>query len=173
MSLDLIMEKMSKYRPRKIEDQVEKRAGVIVPIYGNDELNIVLTKRTDKVRVHKREVSFPGGTCEKEDGTTRMAAIRECFEEIGVSSDDLRIIGRLDDIYTITGYLVTPYVGIIPYPYQFKINETEVEYLIFLPLNSILDPSFGTDDCLVFNGDKIFGATFRILKNLRSLLVSP
>lgn len=173
MRLDLLLEKLSKYSPRKLRDSVDKRAGVVVPIYESEEPKVILTKRTEKVRLHKGEVSFPGGTCEKEDKNTQMAAVRECFEEIGVKSEDLRIVGRLDDIYTITGYLVTPYVGIIPYPYDFKINEEEVDYLIFLPLKTLLDPSFDRmGDCLIYNGDRIFGATYRILRNLRNLIVS-
>lgn len=173
MKLELLSERLSKYNARRIGDSIDKRAGVIVPIYGVYEPKIILTKRTDKVRIHKGEVSFPGGTCEKNDLNTKAAAIRECFEEIGVRGEDLRIIGRLDDICTVTGYLVTPYVALVPYPYDFKINEEEVEYLIFLPLEILLDPSFDRmGDFLIYNGDRIFGATYRILRNLRDLMIS-
>jgi 8-oxo-dGTP pyrophosphatase MutT (NUDIX family) len=75
------------------------------------------------VNVHKGEVSFPGGMCEATDNDTMTTALRECEEEVGVNRKDVEIIGRIDDMRTITGFLITPYVGLIPYPYPFKITQ--------------------------------------------------
>ena len=85
------------------------------------------------MRFHKGEVSFPGGMYEETDGDILNTALRECSEEIGVKRDDVEIIGRLDDVYTLTGFVITPYVGIIPYPYEFRTNPEEVAYIIMLP----------------------------------------
>ena len=76
-------------------------AGVLIPIFEQDgSVHIVLTKRTHTVKIHKGEVSFPGGMFEKEDGTLQETALRECYEEIGVRKEDVEVIGRLDDMYT-------------------------------------------------------------------------
>ncbi|MCX7857544.1 MAG: CoA pyrophosphatase [Deltaproteobacteria bacterium] len=174
ITYDEIRQRLESYIPHKIQDKKAKRAGVLVPLYGKgDQISIILTKRTFDVSIHKGEISFPGGVCEEGDSNTKDAALRECFEEIGVKIDDLKIIGRLDDIYTITGYLVSPYVGTVPYPYFFRTNDREVASLIFLPMARILEPDFQREDyCIFYNGEKIFGATFKILKNLSSVLIS-
>ena len=157
-------------------------AGVVIPLYEKEhEPFIVLTKRSNEVRIHKGEVSFPGGMCEDNDGNTMNTALRECCEEIGVKKNDIEIIGRLDDMYTLTGFVITPYVGIIPYPYKFKTNPKEVAYLIELPFEHLMSinpdmqeaehmgnvqivPSFH------YNGDRIWGATCRLLLQFRNII---
>ncbi|MCS7280517.1 MAG: CoA pyrophosphatase [Desulfobacterota bacterium] len=168
-----IERKISLYEPKKIKDDRAKRAAVLVPIYaGTEPLSIILTKRTTEVRIHKGEVSFPGGVCEKTDGNTLDAALRESFEEIGLKRQDLEVLGRLDDLYTISGYLVSPYVAWINSPYNFRLSRREVAFLIFLPLDIILSPDFKNEDSLIYSGETIFGATLRILKNLSSVIIS-
>ena len=178
----IIRERLTRYKPRFIESPMAVCAGVMMPLYEKDnEPFIILTKRSNEVRIHKGEVSLPGGMCEDDDGNTLNTALRECCEEIGVRKNDLEIIGRLDDMYTLTGFVITPYVGIMPYPYRFKINPKEVAYLIELPLDYLMNvkpdmeeaeyknniqvvPSFN------YNGDRIWGATCRLLLQFRDIL---
>jgi len=180
--ISLIKEKLNSYAGKTIESPQDICAGVMMPIFEKDgEVFIVLTKRTDTVRMHKGEVSFPGGMCEDEDSSKLHTALRECCEEIGLKQDDVKVIGKLDDMITLTGFVITPYVGIMPYPYSFMTNPQEVAYLIYLPLKLLMEtdpvmeqaehegrveqvPSF------YYNGDRIWGATCRILLNFRKIL---
>ncbi|HVN97432.1 MAG TPA: CoA pyrophosphatase [Syntrophorhabdaceae bacterium] len=157
-------------------------AGVVIPIYEYDnEVFFLLTKRTETVRFHKGEVSFPGGMYEENDLNTMKTALRECCEEIGVKRHDVEIIGRLDDVYTLTGFVIAPYVGIIPYPYEFHPNRQEVDYIINLPYTYLKQakPEYemagynGVSESVAairFNGDRIWGATYRILSQFKRIV---
>jgi 8-oxo-dGTP pyrophosphatase MutT (NUDIX family) len=180
--LSLIRNSLKTYKGREIRGAKAICAGVVLPIFEKDgEVYIVLTKRTDTVRIHKGEVSFPGGMCEETDGNTMNTALRECCEEIGVKAKDIDIIGRMDDMYTLTGFIITPYVGIVPYPYQFRANPQEVAYLICLPLKFLkeVDPLIEEAEykgkaskvpSFYFNGDRIWGATCRILLSFKGII---
>jgi hypothetical protein len=112
-------------------------------------------------------------------------ALREADEEIGLKESDVQVLGVLDDIVTITEFIVTPIVGLFPYPYPFKVSEAEIAELIEVPLASLLD-----QDCFsereIFRGDQnemvyayqygehtIWGATARILKQFLDLITFP
>ncbi|HOV91062.1 MAG TPA: CoA pyrophosphatase [Syntrophorhabdaceae bacterium] len=180
--IELIKEKLKNYEGKKIESPHFMCAGVIIPIFEDKgEVFIVLTKRSDKVSFHKNEVSFPGGMCEDDDGDTMITALRECCEEIGVKRHDIEIIGRLDDMITMTGFVITPYVGVMPYPYKFKTNPDEVAYLIFFPFKNLMEVNPGMESAeydgrfemvpsIYYNGDRIWGATCRLLMRLRRIL---
>jgi 8-oxo-dGTP pyrophosphatase MutT (NUDIX family) len=180
--ISLIKERLKSYQAQSIQCSRSILAGVVVPIFEKDgDACIVLTKRTDIVRIHKGEVSFPGGMYEEKDGNVMNTAIRECREEIGVRKKDLEIIGRIDDIYTLTGFVITPYVGIIPYPFEFKTNPQEVAYLIYLPLAYLKEANPVMElaehggkveevPSIHYNGDRIWGATCRILLKLLQII---
>ena len=118
---------------------------------------------------------------EEDDQETVWTAIRECGEEIGLKPDDIQIIGRLDDMETITGFVITPYVGLIPYPYDFKLNPDEVHHLIYLPFRYLMDvkPETTTAEhrgktaqapVIYYEGERIWGATCKLLLQLRQIL---
>ncbi|MCX6259382.1 MAG: CoA pyrophosphatase [Bacteroidia bacterium] len=110
--ISLIKERLKVYQAKEIQCPKSTWAGVIIPIFEKDgKPFIVLTKRTHTVKIHKGEVSFPGGMYEDKDGDRINTAIRECCEEIGVKKNDMEILGRLDDMFTLTGVCVRPYVG--------------------------------------------------------------
>ncbi len=152
---------------------------MLIPIMGEDgDARILLTRRSTNVKSHKGEISFPGGMYEDADGETVRTAIRECGEEIGVGPNDIEIVGRLSDMETMTGFVITPYVGLIPYPYDFKLNPDEVRYLIYLPFPFLMSsrPQATTAEHkgrtmevfeIVYNGERIWGATCRLLLELR------
>lgn len=163
-----------------------KPSAVLIPIYKSaDEYYIVLTKRSEDLEHHKGQVSFPGGAYEKGDGDLRRTALREAFEETGIHAGDVEILGNLDDQATLSSnFAVTPFVGAIPYPYEFNINRREVEELIEAPVTSLLDPaSFSpqTPDAdgklypwgfYRYERHDITGITARILKQLLDLVFS-
>jgi 8-oxo-dGTP pyrophosphatase MutT (NUDIX family) len=111
LPLSFIKERLKNYHGKEIEGSKGICAGVVIPIFEKDgKAHIILTKRSQEVSMHKGEVSFPGGMCEDEDGGTMNTALRECCEEIGVPAKDVEIIGRMDDMFTMTGFVITPYV---------------------------------------------------------------
>jgi 8-oxo-dGTP pyrophosphatase MutT (NUDIX family) len=154
----------------------------MLPLFEMEhDIHIVLTKRTDWMKFHASEISFPGGTYEETDADTMKTALRECCEEIGVRTSDVEIVGRLDDMATSTGFVITPYVGVIPYPYRFRINQDEVAYLIHLPLEHLRKSRLvqeqmeyrgkaETTDAFYYNGERIWGATCRILTTFKHML---
>jgi hypothetical protein len=118
---------------------------------------------------------------EETDKDIMETALRECNEEIGVKKNDVEIIGRLDDVYTLTGFVITPYVGIIPHPYEFRTSPKEVAYIITLPYAYLKEAtpvpevaSHGgksqTVQSLHYNGDRIWGATCRMLLQFQKII---
>jgi 8-oxo-dGTP pyrophosphatase MutT (NUDIX family) len=182
MLLSHIKERVAKYRPRELKCATGTRASVMLPLFEKESgLHILLTKRTDGMKAHPGEISFPGGMYEEADVDTMNTALRECSEEIGVKSGDVEIVGRLDDMTTFTGFVITPYVGIIPYPYTFNINQKEVAYLIHLPFQHLRESRLvreqidyrgraETIDSIYYNGERIWGATCRILLKLKRIV---
>jgi 8-oxo-dGTP pyrophosphatase MutT (NUDIX family) len=178
----LLKRKLSAYKPSKLRREERMCASVLIPIFENSTgHHVVLTKRTTTVKYHKGEISFPGGMYEKDDGDTLKTAIRECGEEIGVKGGDIEIVGRLDDMSTFTGFVITPYVGLIPYPYAFKLNPGEVAYLIYLPVPYLLKSELQIETvefqgelvkapAIYYEGERIWGATCRILMQLRKII---
>ncbi len=103
------------------------------------EWQLVFTRRTDTVEHHKGQVSFPGGGCETGESTPEATALREAREEIGLAPEDVRLLGRMNDIITITNYRVTPIVGVIPWPYMFTPEPAEVGRVFSIPLLWLAD----------------------------------
>jgi 8-oxo-dGTP pyrophosphatase MutT (NUDIX family) len=168
-----------------IEDPAYVRAAVIVPLFNKDgNCYLLFTRRTQEVKHHKGQISFPGGAFDKEDGDLRRTALRETCEEIGLREEDVRIIGILDDIVTTTNFVVTPFVGYFRYPYPFRLSRREIDELIEVPLSVLLDPaSFSEREIddgdlkrLVYNYQcgphAIWGATALILKQFLGLISS-
>ena len=142
----------------------------------NGEYCVLLNKRSEEVEYHKGEISFPGGARDPEDDDSLDTALRETEEEMGISRTDVRVLGRLDDIATNSGFGVNVYVGTIPYPYPFKPSALEIAEVLEVPINVLQDSTsirvdtfWGADQTQTFysyayDGHLIFGATARILR---------
>jgi 8-oxo-dGTP pyrophosphatase MutT (NUDIX family) len=181
--ITMLRRRLSAFRPALSSNPDKKVcASVLIPLVeASAGVHIVLTRRTNTVKYHKGEVSFPGGVYEADDGDTLKTAMRECSEEIGVKPEDVEVVGRLDDMNTFTGFVITPYVGIIPYPYAFRLNPGEVAYLIYLPVAFLLGCELQTETiefqggtaeapAIYYEGERIWGATCRILMQLRKIM---
>ncbi|MFK8011734.1 MAG: CoA pyrophosphatase [Marinicellaceae bacterium] len=119
-------------------------AAVLIPLHWiNDEIHILLTKRSEDLKHHSGQVSFPGGGFDESDITIRQAAIRETEEEIGISENYIDIVGYLEDLKTISGFYVTPFVAILKDGFEIKINEQEVSEVFSVPLAFFLN----SDNC--------------------------
>ena len=181
--IDRIQDILSTRERRVIELPPFSRAAVLVPLFKKGEdCHLLFTKRSEEVKYHKGEISFPGGVADEEDSQLINTALREAFEEIGLKGSDVRIIGLLDDIVTITEFIVTPIVGLFRYPYPFKVSEIEIAELIEVPLSFLLDESCFSESEIFRGGQKeivyayqyekhiIWGATARILKQFLDLI---
>ncbi len=157
-------------------------AAVLVPLFRKGKgYQILFTKRTETVKHHKGEISFPGGVYDQEDETLQRTALRESFEEIGLEERDVRILGCLDDVETLTQYRVRPFVGVLPHPYPFVVNTEEIEELIEIPLRALLQRNRFEEKMIFLEGDEriiytyrygkhlIWGATAKILKEFLDL----
>ncbi len=161
----------------EIQDDSLVSAAVLIPLLEKDgEYHMLFTKRTDTLRDHKGQVSFPGGRCETDDMTVLDTALRECTEEIGLCTDTVEILGALDDTPTMhTNYLITPYVGVIPWPCELNIDPVEVDEVFTVPVSTLLDKDTlrqeddpandGTSEGFFYYCDNriIWGATARII----------
>ena len=104
--------------------------------------SLLFTVRTAHVEQHKGEISFPGGRLDPGDDDTLAAALRETWEEVGISPEDLEVLGVLDDFVSITGYRVTPHVVYLEDPeYAFVRQPREVEEILLVPVVHLLDRS--------------------------------
>ena len=193
ITLDLITQKLSAaeksaldsdgYAEIEIQADTKLRsAAVLLPLtYFQNEWHILYTRRTDRVESHKGQVSFPGGASEEGETTPEETALREVHEEIGVSPTDVQIIGRLSNMITISKYRVSPIVGVIPFPYAFKIQNIEVARVFTIPLVWLANKNnyweFSLNDSnrtLIayhpFDGELLWGATARMTVNFLKTL---
>ncbi|MFC1957969.1 NUDIX hydrolase [Chloroflexota bacterium] len=168
---------LSQRQKSHIVDASRIASAVLLPLYRKQrEHHLLFTKRTDKVKDHKGQISFPGGAREECDESLQDTAIRECTEEIGLPAEAIEILGELDDACTVgTNYIISPFVAIISWPHTLKIDPTEVEEIIEVPISALLNKDCvheGTDflDGQVINAyfyhyqeNVIWGATARIL----------
>ena len=141
---DDIRNAIASYQPRRIERDGLARAGVLIAIYEQAGVPYVLLPvRSEQVEFHKGQISFPGGMKDDGDSDVWATALREAEEEIGLRREHVEVWGRLDDIVTISDFLVTPYVGRVTRaaPYPFAPSGYEVAELLEVPLPHLLDPA--------------------------------
>ena len=152
-------------------------AAVLLPIYYKQrQYYILFTKRTETVKEHKGQICFPGGAYQEGDGTLVNTALRECAEEIDLMADEVEVLGELDDIVTVaSGYIISPFVGLIPWPQALKVDQREIEEIIEVPISALLDKGCLREKTEIINGESvtsyfyhyqgrvIWGATARIL----------
>ena len=159
-----------------------KRAAVLVPLLRHeDEWHILYTRRTDRVESHKGQVSFPGGACDEGETTPEQTALREANEEIGLRPGDVRILGRLNPMATISSFRVTPVVGVIPWPAVFRPAQAEVARVFTIPLKWLAERSnrwefhmpgqkHGVIVYHPYDGETLWGATARMTVEFLEIL---
>jgi len=184
---DTIIEVLRQRVARKADRPEFRQAAVLLPLYlSDDELHLLLTKRTELVPTHKGQISFPGGGFEEADGDLRTTALRETQEEIGLRPQDVEVVGTLDDTVTVTSrHVVRPFVGIIPHPYSYRLDPFEIERLVHLPISALLcgapfreeiwEREAGPVTVFFYehDGDTVWGLTARILKQFIETVGGP
>ena len=172
-------------RPRLTLDRSDLvSAAVLVPVTDHDGPHVVFTKKTSGVPHHKGQFSFPGGVVETRDGSRVETALREAWEEIRLPAEAVEVLGLLDDTPTrATNFVITPVVGIVRDPVEFKPDGREIERVIEVPLSALRDPAIFRTEMWERDGephpvlfyqvsadDVVWGATARILSQVLALL---
>ena len=149
---------------------------MLIPVVGHDEPVLIFTVRTDTLPSHKGQISFPGGSIDPTDASAQHTALRETNEEIGIEPASVVVVGELDTFPTyVTGYNVTPVVGLIEERPEVVPNPAEVAEVLWVPLSELDDtirsePGFihrGSTyptEAWVWNDNVIWGVTARIIR---------
>ena len=171
---------------RTLGHEGKTRAAVLVPLLPvGGAVHLLYTRRAASLPHHQGQVAFPGGTHDPDRDTSPEAtALREAHEEIGLRPEDVRVLGALDDIETMTSrFVITPVVGMAPHPYAWTPCPREVDSIFTVPLADLLAP--GAERCETWDfggrsvpidhfpvaGQVIWGATHRITRNLLDIIV--
>lgn len=189
-TLEALESIISGYNSRTLSDKTkeQRRSAVLIPIYcsAQDELHVILTRRSAMMKHHTHEVSFPGGNQEPEDQDLWATAIREAHEEIGLNPELPRFVGTLDSFVTVgSNSLVTPFVGILDTVPALEANPIEVEEIIDVPLAELLSPDIYREEIWQWQdgksrpvfffeliGDTVWGATASMLRQFLLVLLS-
>lgn len=163
-----------------------KPAAVLAPLLKVDkEWSLLFIRRTENLEEHSGQVAFPGGHIDPSDSSPADTCIRETKEEIGVHPDHIQLVGRLPSLLTVTNFHITPFVGLIPYPYPFEPHPHEVSRIFTIPLLWLADsnnydyqtrtlpPPVGEVRTIyyrTYNGELLWGATAQIVHDLLSIL---
>jgi 8-oxo-dGTP pyrophosphatase MutT (NUDIX family) len=173
--------------PQTLDGGLFTPAAVLVPVQETEEGDcLILTKRAERLNFHSGQIAFPGGKVDARDTGALAAALRESQEEIGIAPGDVRVLGQLDQVVASTNILVTPFVGVIPYPYEFHLNPEETAAIFAIPLAALMDPTCCVAEDRTFPSGKralvyhyyyrdwdIWGVTARIVKQLLDLAFEP
>ena len=164
---------------------VFRRAAVLIPLLcEKGELSLLFIRRTETVQDHKGQVSFPGGAVEPEDRDIINTALRETWEEVGISPEEIKILGCMREYHTISRFSIVPVVGVVPWPYQLNLSKEEVSRAFTIPLSWLAVSShhsekpYSRPDGRVenviffepFDGDLLWGITARITLNFLQIL---
>ena len=156
-------------------------AAVLIPLVRDQgEWKLLFIKRTRQAEDrHSGQIAFPGGRADQTDSTLLDTALREASEEIGTNPDDIDILGQSRSITTVTNYRISPFVGLLPWPYPLKLSQKEVQKTFLIPLAWLNDPGHrqlkswqsashpGLDLAVIFfeefEGEMVWGATAQIV----------
>jgi 8-oxo-dGTP pyrophosphatase MutT (NUDIX family) len=175
------------------EEVAFRPAAVLIPFLRRptldgqgDEWHVLYTRRTDTLPEHRGQVAFPGGRSDPGDRSPEDTALREAREEIGLSPEDIRLLGRLKVLSTVvTNYCVTPVVGVMPWPYPLRLEEKEVSHTFTIPLAWLADPAHreirsrslpGSTELFpvvyfqIYDGELLWGVSARITLDLLEAL---
>jgi len=183
-----IRRRLQSLEPAYVTAEELPRAAVLLPLYEHaGTVHVLFTKRSELVEHHKGQISFPGGAYDATDRDLQFTAVRETWEEIGVSTDHVDVLGQLDEMITVSNFLVRPFVGHItqPGPYPFAHSEIEVAEILEVPLEHLRDDTNVQEELRTYQGREmmaysyrwrhhlIWGATARILKQFLDVLAQP
>jgi 8-oxo-dGTP pyrophosphatase MutT (NUDIX family) len=165
-------------------------ASVLVPLVAHEAgLTVLLTRRTDHLRDHAGQISFPGGRAEPHDADVVATALREAAEEVGLAAEHVDVLGTLPIYTTVTGFIVTPVVALVQPGFTLALDEFEVAEAFEVPLEFLMNPAHHQRHAVEMGGAErrflsmawvaggqqyfIWGATAAMLRNLYGFLSQP
>ena len=172
---------VGRHSPSRLAD-ADREAGVLAPVIEREDgVSILFTKRAEHLGEHPGQMSFPGGGREPVDADLEATALRESHEEIGLRPEEATVVGSLDDIETVTRYIVRPFVARVP-DRAYTPDEREVAEIARLPVDGLADranyeserrdhPEYGPIRIHFFHVDgyTVWGATAEMLVQLLEL----
>jgi 8-oxo-dGTP pyrophosphatase MutT (NUDIX family) len=158
---------------RTIAPGTAKPAAVLVPLFERDgEAHVWLVRRPGTMRSHAGQVAFPGGKADAADGSPLVTALREAHEELGIPRDAVDVLGPLDEMHTITGYAISPFVGWLSPGVALTPNPGEVARAFAAPVGAFLQPPQGMLPWRgwTIDGELVWGATAGIVRGFVAIL---
>lgn len=148
--LEQLARRLAQYNPRELTLDYPE-AGILVPVTDNaTEPQIIFTQRAAHLKTHRGQVAFPGGKRDLEDATLLDTALRESWEEIGLQRGDVRVLGKLSQVVSRYGIVVTPFVGLVPEGTAFEPNLEELDSVFKVPISFFLEDRRLRTDTLSF-----------------------
>lgn len=139
LTLDDFLSRFLLLRPQISRETLNQRqAAVLIPVVRRPEPGLLLTQRSVHLRKHAGQVAFPGGAVDSSDASLIAAALREAEEEVAIPPHCVEVIGVLPPVDSVTGFQVTPVVGIIPPNLPYRASEDEVSAVFEMPLAQAL-----------------------------------
>lgn len=137
---EVLRQRLAARAPKPTRKRMLRPAAVLILLVSEpDGYKVLLTRRANNLRRQPGDIAFPGGTIDAKDPSPLAAALRESEEEVGLDASDVDVLGQLDELPTVTGFRITPFVGAVKGPYAFRGNH-EVGELILVPLASLRNP---------------------------------
>jgi 8-oxo-dGTP pyrophosphatase MutT (NUDIX family) len=178
--------RLAAHRRRVVPPGPLVSAAVLLPLVDRGEPYVVFAKRSERVGHHRGQISFPGGVVKVPDPSPLAAALRECEEEIALPPDAVEPLGTLDDTETFaTSFVITPFVGVVRRPVAWQPDGEEIEKVIEVPFAALVaEGTFRVEHWArdgvtrpvyfyEYQGETIWGATARILKQYLDLVTGP
>ncbi|HDR2783752.1 CoA pyrophosphatase [Enterobacter sp. WCHEn090032] len=139
LTLDAFLSRFQLLRPQVNREALNQRqAAVLIPVVRRAQPGLLLTQRSAHLRKHAGQVAFPGGAVDSSDTSLIAAALREAQEEVAIPPEAVEVIGVLPPVDSVTGFQVTPVVGIIPPDLQYHASVDEVSAVFEMPLEEAL-----------------------------------
>jgi len=171
---------LSEREPKKLADDGSKRGAVVIPIFEREnKLYMLFTKRTEELRTHKGQISFPGGKIDEDDSSLLQCALREAHEEIGILPEKFSLLGELNQTKTnSSNILLSSFVAKLEYPFEIIRNEQEVDEIIEVPFDALCETDKWERKVVRVDGEEvgtwffhynnriIWGATAQLVKQL-------
>ena len=180
MDLDALADRLKSEYPlpeASLPDTKQSSAVLVVLYTRNRQPHVLLIQRSDQLRLHAGEISFPGGISEEQDNTLLTTALRETREELDLDIPASQVLGLLPEVQTLTGFTISPFITILDQLPPYRKNPDEVQEVLEIPLLPLLstqhrEMGYPIEKKMVafwYLEHRVWGATAKILHQIRSL----